>query len=145
MQQALTSLGLDLSFWKVALRPGKPLMHGRIADMRVLGLPGNPVSAFVCAFLFVVPLIRRLCGRTDLAVATEHALLATELRENDERMDFIRATLERRDGCAFAVPFAVQDSSMLVPLAKADCLLVREPFASAAPAGSPCSIIKLPL
>ena len=75
VQQALTSLGLDLSFWKVALRPGKPLMHGRIADMRVLGLPGNPVSAFVCAFLFVVPLIRRLSGRTDLTLATEHALL----------------------------------------------------------------------
>jgi molybdopterin molybdotransferase len=145
VQQALTSLGLDLSFWKVALRPGKPLMHGRIADMRVLGLPGNPVSAFVCAFLFVVPLIRRLSGRTDLTLETEHALLATELRENDERMDYVRATLETRDACTFAVPFPIQDSSMLVPLAKADCLLVREPFAPAAPVGSPCSIIKLPL
>ena len=145
VQQALTSLGLDLSFWKVALRPGKPLMHGRIADMRVLGLPGNPVSAFVCAFLFVVPLIRRLSGRTDLTLEPERALLATELRENDERMDYMRATLERRDGCCFAVPFPIQDSSMLVPLAKADCLLLREPFAPAAPVGSPCSIIKLPL
>jgi molybdopterin molybdotransferase len=145
VQQALTSLGLDLSFWKVALRPGKPLMHGRLADMRVLGLPGNPVSAFVCALLFVVPLIRRLSGRTDLALETEHALLAAALRENDERMDFIRATLETRDDRTFALPFAVQDSSMLVPLAKADCLLVREPFAPAAPAGSPCAVIKLPL
>jgi molybdopterin molybdotransferase len=145
VQQALTSLGLALSFWKVALRPGKPLMHGRIADMRVLGLPGNPVSAFACAFLFLVPLIRRLSGRADLVVETEQAWLATDLPENDERMDYMRATLESRDGRTFAAPFAVQDSSMLLPLAKADCLLVREPFAPAAPAGSACIVIKLPL
>jgi molybdopterin molybdotransferase len=145
VQQALTSLGLDLAFWKVALRPGKPLMHGRIGDMRVLGLPGNPVSAFVCAFLFVVPLLRRLSGRTDLATEAEQALLATALPANDERMDYMRATLAQRDGRTYAAPFAVQDSSMLAPLAAADCLLIREPFAPAAPAGSHCDIIKLPL
>jgi molybdopterin molybdotransferase len=145
VQQALTSLGLELSFWKVALRPGKPLLHGRIAEMRVLGLPGNPVSAFVCALLFLVPLIRRLSGRTDLEPQTESAVLGMALPENDERADYMRATLERRDGSLVAKAFPVQDSSMLVPLANADCLLVREPFAPAAGAGSPCTILKLPL
>jgi molybdopterin molybdotransferase len=145
VQQALTSLGLELAFWKVALRPGKPLLHGRIADMRVLGVPGNPVSAFVCAFLFLVPMIRRLSGRTDLSPETESAALGCDLAENDERADYLRATLESRGGRIVATPFPVQDSSMLAPLAKADCFVIREPFAPSAPAGSPCTIVKLGL
>ena len=145
VQQALASLGLELSFWKVALRPGKPLLHGRIADMRVLGVPGNPVSAYVCAFLFLVPLIRRLAGRSDLTPEPESAVLGVPLPDNDERADYLRATLEWRDGIRVAKPFPVQDSSMLNPLANADCLLVREPFARAAAVGSPCTILKLPL
>jgi molybdopterin molybdotransferase len=145
VQEALRSLGLKLAFWKVALRPGKPLMHGQIADMRVLGVPGNPVSAFVCALLFLVPLIRRLAGRSDLSVPTESAVLGVDLGENDERSDYLRATLEMRDGRAVATPLTVQDSSMMASLAKADCLVVREPFAPAAAAGSPCAIVKLGL
>jgi molybdopterin molybdotransferase len=145
VQQALTSLGLELAFWKVALRPGKPLLSGRIADMRVLGVPGNPVSAFVCAFLFLVPMIRRLSGRTDLGLKTESAALGCDLAENDERADYLRATLESREGRIVATPFPVQDSSMLAPLAKADCFVIREPFAPAAPAGSACTIVKLGL
>ena len=69
VQRALAAEGLELSFWRVALRPGRPMMHGRLGAMQVLGLPGNPVSAYVCAFLFLVPLIRRLAGRTDVAAA----------------------------------------------------------------------------
>jgi len=145
VQQALTSLGLELAFWKVAVRPGKPLLSGRIADMRVLGVPGNPVSAFVCAFLFLVPMIRRLSGRTDLGLKTESAALGCDLAGNDERADYLRATIESRDGRIVATPFPVQDSSMLAPLAKADCFVIREPFAPAAPAGSPCTIVKLGL
>jgi molybdopterin molybdotransferase len=145
VQQALTSLGLDLAFWKVALRPGKPLLHGRIGDMRVLGVPGNPVSAYVCALLFLVPLLRVLSGRTDLAPPTESAVLGCALRENDERSDYLRATLAIADGQRVATPFPVQDSSMLAPLAKADCLVIREPFAPPAAAGSPCTILKLGL
>jgi molybdopterin molybdotransferase len=129
----------------VALRPGKPLLHGRIADMRVLGVPGNPVSAYVCALLFLVPLIRVLSGRTDLAPPTESAVLGCALRENDERSDYLRATLAVADGQKVATPFPVQDSSMLAPLAKADCLVIREPFAPPAAAGSPCTILKLRL
>jgi molybdopterin molybdotransferase len=145
VQQALTSLGLELAFWKVALRPGKPLLSGRIADMRVLGLPGNPVSAYVCTLLFVVPLIRRLAGRGDLTLPTESAVLGTDLAENDERADYMRASIENRDGITVATPFPVQDSSMLRALAKADGLVIREPFAPAARAGSLCVFLKLGL
>jgi molybdopterin molybdotransferase len=145
VREALTRVGLQLAFWKVALRPGKPLLHGRIADMRVLGVPGNPVSAFVCTFLFLVPLIRRLSGRTDLEPRPESAILGSDLPENDERRDYLRATLEVRDGQLVATPFRLQDSSMMVPLARADCLLIRDPFAAAAPAGSPCTVLKLGL
>jgi molybdopterin molybdotransferase len=144
VQQALAAEGLDLSFWKVALRPGRPMMHGRLGGMHVLGLPGNPVSAYVCAVLFLVPLIRRLAGRSDCEPVLETARLGCAMPENDERADYLRAALAPGpDGVPVATPFPVQDSSMLVPLAKADCLLVREPHAPAAPAGGRCAILKL--
>ena len=114
------------------MRPGRPLMHGRLGAMHVLGLPGNPVSSYVCAFLFLVPLIRRMSGRSDLTTATEAAVLGVDLPENDERADYLRATLEIRSEGAVATPFSAQDSSMMAPLAKADCLLLREPHAPAA-------------
>jgi molybdopterin molybdotransferase len=142
VQKAFAEEGMDLSFWKVAMRPGRPLMHGRLGDMQVLGLPGNPVSSYVCAFLFLVPLIRRMSGRTDLVHPTETAVLGIDLPENDERADYLRAKLEDGPNGAVATPFAVQDSSMMAPLAKADCLVIREPHAAAAKAGSRCTIIR---
>jgi len=143
VQQALAAAGLDLSFWKVAVRPGKPMMHGRLGSMHVLGLPGNPVSSYVCSVLFLVPLIRRLAGRSDCEPVTETARLGCELPQNDERQDYLRATLAQGpDGAMIATPFPAQDSSMLLPLAKADCLLIRAPHAPAAPAGSPCVVHK---
>jgi molybdopterin molybdotransferase len=146
VQQALASEGLELSFWRVAMRPGRPVMHGRLGDMHVLGLPGNPVSAYVCSILFMVPLIRRLVGRQDVELRSEPALLGCDLPANDERADYLRATLTAgRDGQAIATPAPVQDSSMLVPLALADCLVLREPHAPPARAGSPCAIVKLGL
>jgi molybdopterin molybdotransferase len=146
VQKALAAEGLALSFWKVALRPGRPMMHGGLEAMHVLGLPGNPVSSYVCAVLFLVPLIRRLCGRSDVEPAPEPALLGMDLPENDERTDYLRAKLAvDRNGHSVATPFPVQDSSMLVPLAEADCLLIREPHAPAAKAGSHCTILKLGL
>jgi molybdopterin molybdotransferase len=146
VQQALAAEGLTLSFWKVALRPGKPMMHGRLGAMQVLGLPGNPVSAFVCAVLFLVPLIRRLAGRGDVEPQTESAVLGRDLAANDERADYLRATLAPgANGALIATPFPVQDSSMLAPLAKADCLVIREPYAPAARTGERCSLIKLGL
>ena len=94
VQQALAAEGMELSFWKIALRPGQPLMHGRLGAMHVLGLPGNPVSAYVCAFLFLVPLIRRLCRpQRRRARCRESAVLGCDLPANDERADYLRATL----------------------------------------------------
>jgi molybdopterin molybdotransferase len=128
----------------VALRPGKPLMSGRLGAMRVLGLPGNPVSAYVCAVLFLVPLLRRLTGRADLGPSVESARLGCDLPANDERADYLRATLrEDPDGARVATPFGVQDSSMQVALARAVCLVIRAPYAAAAAAGSACEIIRL--
>ena len=142
VQKAFTSEGMTLSFWRLALRPGRPLMHGRLGDMHVLGVPGNPVSAFVCGFLFLVPLIRRLAGRTDLAHAIDSARLGVDLPKNDERADYLRATLSNEPQGLVATPFSVQDSSMMAPLAKADCLVIREPYVPAATIGSPCRIVK---
>jgi len=144
VQKAFAAEGMALSFWKVALRPGRPLMNGRLGATHVLGLPGNPVSAFVCGVLFLSPLLRRLAGRTDLGPDTESAVLGCELPANDERTDYMRAELARRvDGALVATPFRVQDSSMLAPLAKAGCLVIREPYAPPATAGSSCRIVKL--
>jgi molybdopterin molybdotransferase len=146
VQKALTGEGLDISFWKVALRPGRPLMHGRLGDMHVLGLPGNPVSAFVCAVLFLGPLIRKLSGRSDVGPVIESAKAGIDLPENDERADYLRATLTAGlDGLPVATPVPTQDSSMMQVLAKADCLVIREPFAPPLRAGAPCRIVKLPL
>jgi len=146
VQKALASEGLSLSFWKIALRPGRPLMHGRLGRMHVLGLPGNPVSAFVCAFLFMVPLIRRLAGRSDATLTVEDAILGCDLKANDERADYMRATFAPGPGGTLvATPFSLQDSSTLQVMAKAHGLLIRAPFAAAARAGEACRILKFPL
>ena len=142
VQKAFAAEGMKLSFWKVAMRPGRPLMHGQLGAMEVLGLPGNPVSSYVCAFLFLVPLIRRLSGRTDLSPPAESARLGCDLPANDERADYLRATLADGTDGLIATPFAAQDSSMMAPLAKSDCLVIREPHAPAAKAGSRCQILK---
>jgi len=144
VQRALKAEGLELSFWRVALRPGRPMLHGHLGAMHVLGVPGNPVSAYVCAFLFLVPLIGRLSGAA-FERAPEPALLGRDLPANDERQDYLRATLERRPEGLVATPLPSQDSSLMAPLARADCLLIREPNAPAASSGSPCVILKLGL
>jgi molybdopterin molybdotransferase len=142
VQKAFAAEGMTLSFWRLALRPGRPLMHGRLGAMQVLGVPGNPVSAFVCGFLFLAPLVRRLAGRNDLALSTESAVLGCDLPENDERADYMRSTLNDGPQGPVATPFPIQDSSMIGPLAKADCLVIREPYERAAKAGSSCTIVK---
>ena len=145
VQRALASEGLALSFWRVALRPGRPMMHGRLGSMQVLGVPGNPVSSYVCAFLFLVPLIRHLSGRDDVERVAEPARLGRDLPANDERADYMRATLSTGPDGPIATPLPAQDSSLMAPLAKADCLLIRDANAPAASSGSPCVILKLAL
>jgi len=145
VQKALAAEGLALSFWRVAMRPGRPMMHGRLGAMHVLGVPGNPVSAYVCAFLFMVPLIARLNGRADFEHRLLPARLGCDLPANDERADYLRAVLTAGPDGPVATPLPAQDSSLTAPLAKADCLVIREPHASAAAAGSSCVILKLGL
>lgn len=145
VQQALKDEGTAMSFWKIAMRPGKPMMHGRLGAMRAVGLPGNPVSSYVCAFLFMVPLIRALSGRSVIHHRRERAVLGKDLGANDQREDYLRARLELRDdGTQIALPVNHQDSSLLANLAAAQVLLVRPPFAPKAEAGSPCEVLRLP-
>jgi molybdopterin molybdotransferase len=145
VKQALDAEGVAMAFWRIAMRPGKPLMHGRLGTMRVIGLPGNPVSSYVCAFLFLVPLIRKLCGRLTIHHATESALLGRDIAANDQREDYLRARLTtRNDGALIVTPVDHQDSSLLGNLAAAQALLIRPPFAPAAKAGSSCNILRLP-
>ncbi len=121
------------------------MMHGRLGAMRVLGVPGNPVSSYICAYLFLVPLIRALSGRTDIDHAFEHAVLGHALPANDKRQDYLRArTQTGPDGVAVAISVGAQDSSLVANLATANALIVRPPFAPAAAAGSPCTILRLP-
>lgn len=145
VQTALASEGMQLAFWKIAMRPGRPLMSGRLGDVHVLGLPGNPVSSFVTAVLFLVPLLRRLQGRADLSIPDEPAIAGAPLRENDERADYLRATLATdAEGRLVATPVTDQDSSLLAPLGLADGLLLRAPHAAPVAAGGPCRVIRLP-
>jgi molybdopterin molybdotransferase len=145
VKQSLEAEGVTMAFWRIAMRPGKPMMHGRLGAMRVIGLPGNPVSSYVCAFLFLVPLIRALSGRTTIHHVRETALLGRDVVANDQREDYLRARLEKRaDGALIATPVNHQDSSLLGNLAAARALVIRPPFAPAAGAGSACDILRLP-
>jgi molybdopterin molybdotransferase len=149
-QMALEDAGMRLDFWKVAIRPGKPLMFGSIpgdrgrAAVRVLGLPGNPVSALVGGLVFLAPLVAALLG-APFSDATEPALLGADVPANDTREDYVRATLApSADGLPGVTPLGPQDSSMLSTLAAADCLLIRPPHAPPGRAGDPCRILRLP-
>ena len=145
VQGALVREGLELGFWKVAMRPGKPLMHGRLGAIQVLGLPGNPVSAIVCGVLFVRPLVRALAGDPSAGLpALDPARLGADLPANEGRQDYVRATLRLHDGdLPVATPAAVQDSSMLRVLAGAQALIVRAPHAAPARAGDRCAVVRL--
>ncbi len=143
MREVIAEEGAEPSFWKIAMRPGKPLMMANLSGLRLLGLPGNPVASFVCATLFLSPLMRRLAGRSDILPVEEDAVLGNDLAANDHRQDYLRATLAESNGTWVATPFPVQDSSMIRVLAEADALVVRAPHAPAAAKGMPCRIIRL--
>lgn len=139
VRPALEAAGAVIDFWRIALRPGKPMMAGRRGDCVVVGLPGNPVSAFVTGMLFVRPLVARIAGARDPLPRATLALLGEPLPANGERTDYIRA--EQRDGRVYAA--AIQDSSMLATLARATCLVVRAPDAPAAAAGDIAEILAI--
>lgn len=140
---ALEAEGLSLDFWRVAMRPGRPVMSGRIGPMRMMGLPGNPVSSHMCAHLFLRPLLRAMQGRTDTAPVLEPAVLARDLKANDWRQDYLRAKIDGTASPPRVIPFDRQDSSMLRVLADSDCLIVRPPHDPARAEGDACKIIRL--
>jgi molybdopterin molybdotransferase len=146
VKPALLALGARIEFEKIAVRPGKPFIFARLpgphGEVRFLGLAGNPVSSLISALAFLRPLVGKLAGRKAEALARVAAIAGADLNQNDERQDYLRATLSRRaDGRLVATPFERQDSSMLATLAKADCLLVRPPHAKAAKAGAAVEVI----
>lgn len=149
IRNLFSSPGDEIGFWQIAMRPGKPLLFGRRKATPILGLPGNPVSALVCALVFAHPLMRLLLGREDIASTglLEQARLGRPLPPNDQRQSYLRAQLERDlHGRTTAVPFApaAQDSAMLSSLAAADCLVVRAPHAPAAEVGEAVEIMRFP-
>ena len=144
VQKVLADGGGRLDFWKIAMRPGKPLMFGRLASgIPLLGLPGNPVSALVCALLFLRPALNALLGRANIE-QMERLPLGRPLPENDQRQDYLRSAIELRDGTRVAMPFEKQDSSMLSTLAAADGLVIRAPHAPPAPVGTFVDILRFP-
>ena len=143
VQRALAPAGLDIDFWKVAMRPGKPLMFGKLGTLPMFGLPGNPVSAFVCATLFLRPAIARMQGG-DSALHTTLARLGKPLPANGPREDYVRAAFDHIPGeLPVATPFERQDSSMLSVLARAGCLVIRPVGAPAAQAGESVTVLPL--
>lgn len=146
LRPALAEQGMKLDFWRIAMRPGKPLIYGSLGEMRILGLPGNPVAAFVCSLVFLAPLIRALQGDQQASeIQMEPAFIGIDLPANKSRRDFMRARLTRDcDNRLIATPQPFQDSSLLTELTQSQALLVREAGAPAVTRGDLCSIIRLP-
>lgn len=146
LRPALARQGMTLDFWRIAMRPGKPLIHGALGDMRIIGLPGNPVAAIVCALVFLGPLLRALQGDPRAGEdRTEGAVAGADLPANKGRRDYMRARLSLdADGRLIATPQPLQDSSLLTELAQSQALLIREPGAPAAAKGDSCRILRLP-
>lgn len=143
VQSVLGGKGMDLKFWRIAMRPGKPLMFGHLGETRVLGLPGNPVSSLVCSLLFLKPLLLCLLNQ-DIGQTVETAITATPLVANDRRQDYLRAQLGTGPNGELTVSsFPKQDSSMLALMSAANCLIIRAPFAEEVAAGARVPIIRL--
>jgi len=144
VQDVLVEHGMKLDFWKIAMRPGKPLMFGALRNVPVLGLPGNPVAAMMCAYIFLVPMLRALQGLSG-GLTVVPAVLAADMRANDARQDYVRADLRRAaDGTLHATPLSRQDSAVVSGLAAATGLIIRPPHAPAATAGETIPAIVLP-
>lgn len=146
IRSVLGENGLDISFYKIAMRPGKPLIFGQMNGTPMLGLPGNPVSTLVCSIIFVAPAIARLNGLSaDSYHKKTKAILGCDLPDNDQREDYLRAIIEMNDsGQMIATPYSKQDSAMLAKLATAQALVIRAPFANAAKKGDLVEILHLP-
>jgi molybdopterin molybdotransferase len=145
VQKVLGEQGLELDFWRIAMRPGKPLMFGQLGGTPMIGLPGNPVSAVVCSLLYARPALNALLGLDLPPHPLQQMVLGADLRPNDQRQDYLRATIaENGDGRRTVTPYGRQDSSMLALLAAADGLIVRAPHATAAAKGELVDVLSFP-
>jgi molybdopterin molybdotransferase len=144
VQKVLGEVGLEVDFWRIAMKPGKPLMFGVLDGTPVLGLPGNPVSSMVCALLFLGPALDRMLGLEGSGVPVIRARLGSNVGPNNFREDYMRATFSTdNDGATVATPLSVQDSSMMSALARSDGLIIRPPDAAAATEGEWTDVIPL--
>ena len=135
---------MELDFWKIAMRPGKPLLYGRLGNQRVLGVPGNPVAALICGLVFLVPMLHRLLGLREHGREPQEAVLGQALEANGPREHYMRATSTWRSGGErLVIPLAAQDSALMADFARADCLIVRPPDAPALAEGERVMIIPL--
>lgn len=146
--EVLGTRGLELDFWRIAMRPGKPLMHGTFADAsgaktRFIGLPGNPVSSLVCGQVYLKPMLVGLTGEITPKSPLLRARAGVDIKANDQRQDYLRATLEDGPDAPVATPFERQDSSMLSNLSRADGFIVRAPHAPAAKAGTLVDVLPI--
>jgi len=141
VRPALESLGVALDFWRIAMRPGNPVLFGRLGPLRVLGVPGNPVSALLCTRIFACPMIGAMLGRPAGQAAPRQIVLGSALSLNGPRQHYMRAVIETRDGRETVSAVPNQDSSLLTPLTRANGLIVRKPNAPPEPAGTPVPVI----
>ena len=145
IQKALENFSRNKTeFWKIAMRPGKPLLFSKINKTPLIGLPGNPVSSGVCCLIFVNIAIRSMLGDTNEFPIFENAILNGELSQNDQRFDFVRANINYRSGNAYVTPITKQDSSMITKFSYSDCLITREPFDQIKSDGDIVKIFKFP-
>ena len=137
---------MSLNFWKIAMRPGKPLIFGDVAGTPLIGLPGNPVSVAICAFVFLRPILGHMMGRDDLAVQPITALSESALPENDQRQDYLRGIAQLdKDGKWHMSPFGKQDSAQMYKLACANAVLIRPPHDAPIATGDEVQIALLPM
>jgi len=143
VRPALMDAGYEIGFWRIALRPGKPLMFRARGATRVIGLPGNPVSAMICVRVFAFPLIDALLGAQSGSACTRSAVLDHPLEANGPRKHYMRARTRIDSGALQVCALASQDSALIAALASADCLIVRAPHAPAAQPGDKVEILPL--
>ncbi len=144
IQKALSKFENKIEFWKIAMRPGKPLLFSKINNTPLIGLPGNPVSSGVCSLIFVNIAIRKMLGDNSSFPLLENGVLNGKLSKNDKRLDFVRANTSYKNGVLNVKPFNLQDSSMITNFSKADCLIVRDPFEKSISKGENVKVFKFP-
>ena len=144
IQKALSKFKNKIEFWKIAMRPGKPLLFSKINNTPLIGLPGNPVSSGVCSLIFVNIAIRKMLGDNSYFPLLENGILNGNMPKNDKRLDFVRAKSSYNNGVLNVKPFNLQDSSMITNFSRADCLIVRDPFEKSVSNGENVKVLKIP-